>query len=522
MMRIFLYIITALLLWAESALAGVCPATIAQGTTTLCDSITQYGITWTLSANETVGQFINGDYFVVNDGNSVISSVSPAPTGSGSEYRNGSMVNPSANSKQGHDGRAGNYVADTSVSFPHTLSAGESIVSTKSQTTDTNHLSIIGDSVQLVHGVLSDAAVLTCLVSQPPANSFRPGLAGTIKKLYNLSDVKTSLLPAVTPPTSPPQFPGLGATWGLAYAAIYQRPWLHYGADWQGRALHPTNNMPNYYRESFGVDAEAMALLICNITDRDKLLVNFLQRAIDMYSVAQSSTTGGDRMMSKAVVTFAGTLFGDADMWDSGYTGYREMNQPYYGTGWHGQTVLWRDKRGLEYEQAALADWKTVVVTAGCGCKAEAYRRDSHSWNWVGSALAIRGIGSVANFGNTAYFDYLDRWMTETDVEATILAECSLSQTSGGINTNCSSYTNYPDSGDTRSPFVTELWASYRSSFEGASCDSAHLGLCTTSPTCVSAGGNFCSGFCQVESCPVLPDSSSLLNFLSNGKLTKK
>ena len=437
--------------------SAACPETIAQGETTSCDSITQYGITWTFVSNETVGQFVNGDYFVINDG-TVVVSVSPDGCTEASTCKHGSMVNPTASSKQGHDYRAGNFDFTTAVQFPYTMVSNDSLMSTVSWETTGYHYSLTGDYVQESHGYLKSAAVLTCLATQPASGSFRPGYAGATKQIYNISDLQTSRLQNF--PQSGALTESYLATPGLTYTDIYKRPWIHYGADWLGRAIHPTDNMPNYYRESFGLDSEAAMLLHTNISEKTELLYNFIQRGIDMASVEKTKTTYGDRMISKAVLVFTGVMLGDSTI--SSLSSGREISQVYYGTGWAGQTVLWRDKVDLEYESTTLGQWKDVVVAAGCGCKAEAYRRDSHSWNWVGSALAIRLMNGISAFNKPEYFDYVDRWMTEADQEAAIVAECSQDQTKSGTQPQCWSYSDYPASGASSSAFVTGAWTEYR------------------------------------------------------------
>lgn len=456
-MKIYILFIFILLL-GEDCFSAPCPTTITQGETVSCDLITQHGITWTFSANETVGQFITGDYFVVNDG-SVVVSASPNSCDAVT-CRHGSMVNPIASGTQGHDSRLYSFSLAETVAFPYIMQSNDSLMSTVSWEDSNYHTSITGDKVQSTHGFLRSAAVLTCVGTAPPANSFRPGFSGTEKTLYNISDVRTGLL------NSFPILADLERSTAEnaipTYADIYKRPWLHYGPDWQGRALHPTDNMPNYYRESFGFDSEAIMLTHSSDPSKNQLLYNFLQRGIDMASTVKTKTGMADRMISKSVLVFTGIMLGDDTI--SSLTNGREISQVYYGTGWAGQTTLWRDKIGLEYEHVPPSQWKDTVVSAGCGCKAEAYRRDSHSWNWVGSALGIRLMGNSAMlaYNKPEFFDYIDRWMTEENREPEILSECSLSQTKDGAQPQCTSYSDYPDSGLTSSPFILNMWSTYR------------------------------------------------------------
>src|SRR4030043_2201287 len=64
--------------------------------------ISQFGITWTFNKDYSVGQFANGDYWVV--GPVTITSINPPSTNSGGLVKNGSQVNPNpALTKQGYD-----------------------------------------------------------------------------------------------------------------------------------------------------------------------------------------------------------------------------------------------------------------------------------------------------------------------------------------------------------------------------------------------------------------------------------
>ena len=64
-------------------------------------SVSKDGITWTFSQPVPVGQFVNGDYYVV--GPVTITAIDPAPTKS-APYENGSVMNlPTANNKSGFD-----------------------------------------------------------------------------------------------------------------------------------------------------------------------------------------------------------------------------------------------------------------------------------------------------------------------------------------------------------------------------------------------------------------------------------
>jgi hypothetical protein len=144
---------------------------------------TAFDITYRFDTAYACGQYATGEYFVVVDGNghAVVTSISP-PMGAGT---NGAAVNPSGQDRQPWDSRAGDYAAPT-ISFPHTGSAGESIVKYASKPTCNGASKSCGQS----------AAVLTLVSAAPasPANTFRPPFVGTYKPTFTVDQLQTQLL----------------------------------------------------------------------------------------------------------------------------------------------------------------------------------------------------------------------------------------------------------------------------------------------------------------------------------------
>ncbi|MGL1957997.1 MAG: hypothetical protein OCD00_11850, partial [Colwellia sp.] len=95
------------------------------------NSISQYGITWTFDKEYEIGQFINGDWYVV--GSAIIQSVSPTPTAT----RNGSVINPVAGT-QGYDSRGSGFEEAVMAQFPLSFDPNQSLVSTMSNPEDAN------------------------------------------------------------------------------------------------------------------------------------------------------------------------------------------------------------------------------------------------------------------------------------------------------------------------------------------------------------------------------------------------
>ena len=242
-------------------------------------SVSQYGITWTFDKDYQVGQFVTGDYYVVDTGQGVVvNSVTPALSGG----KNGSMINPSSN-VHAYDSDAslgyGYYNSALAVNFPVTLQGQQSLISTETittQNTDWNEHQFVSSNRHI-----NTAAVLTCLTSAPPAGTFRPPYVGTQKPLYNISQINTSMLPRLSASGMPaPEDYSLSGVAMLERGL--QRPWILHGKDWLGRQIHPVQNMHNYHEDISAFWGKASTFLM---TDQytSIFLYRYIQTAIDAY-----------------------------------------------------------------------------------------------------------------------------------------------------------------------------------------------------------------------------------------------
>ncbi|MGH9857084.1 MAG: hypothetical protein ACRD4B_04480, partial [Acidobacteriota bacterium] len=97
-------------------------------------SVTQYGITWTFSQPKQVGQFANGDWWVV--GPVTINSITPAYNST--TQKHGWQVNPSNFDNHGYDGSADGFQASLVPALPYNAAAGQSIIKAVSILPDGN------------------------------------------------------------------------------------------------------------------------------------------------------------------------------------------------------------------------------------------------------------------------------------------------------------------------------------------------------------------------------------------------
>lgn len=551
----------------------------------MASSVSQYGITWTFDHAYQVGQFVTGDWWVCPDASGAtvtISSVSPAPSGSGpqsvyfsnalwtestkaisgtgkfadythtpgntceilagqgatpgtymiaskisdNEIRlttsigagadgisnmsgnalnashaiNGSCVNPIANTdKQPYDGRdysssGSNYDGSTRASFPLSMVAGSSLVSTVSRPDgDGNRTNLIGESYSLAKTKLLDAAVLTCLGSAPASMAFRPPFCGANKPLYYVSQLRTNLLPTLTPPTYANihafGFFSAGVyqtsdSPGKAYTRFFTRPWLSHVMGDTGENIRPLNNCPGYYRPCHVIESEAALLLCCDPGastyfgepggGKMDLLYAFVQHGIDDYYCIQTNPNPvirGDRCLSKWPCVFAGLMLNDSHM-QSGlnYEWFKTDRCTYSGSGWSnptykpvGATALWRidNTPGDTHEtiDPFTTGWCGLDGGGGRFWRDESYRRSTHSWTWIGAALAARLMHAVDVWDHQPFFDYCDRWMNESEAEYwTALETIAAGNPCGDGNYNG----NYRQGTLPGMQFVHDMWMQYR------------------------------------------------------------
>ncbi len=412
------------------------------------------GITWSFGSDYQVGQYVTGDWWVLDSGSGVkVNSVSPSPSGSGSSKQNGSVINPSGNS-QGYDGRVYNFSSSLSISYPVTLHTGDSLVSTKSNTSSQNEPDITGYSVAPDNAYLQSAAVLTVVSSVPAQGSFRPTYIGTNKVTYNTSMLQRQLLLKL-PLNSKPSLSYLNNV-----TNYFANPWLDHLQGWTARAMHPLSNMPNYGREVGISVSQAACLLSLDYTDSqlEPLLDNFVQLGIDLYATSQTGRSwpadGGHENGRKWAILFAGIML-DNNAMKSVKSEFGEDDQTYYG-------VTPSKNSGQAYVAYWGRDCVSSYQDSGCSgsgtkdCRAQTHDKDGcqdyrnccTSYTWVGYALVAQLMNQKSIWNHDAFFDYVDRWM-------------------GYGNDPQVGPGTYINAGSTGESFIADMWNQYRSQAGG-------------------------------------------------------
>lgn len=359
-----------------------------EGDVTMHSAVSRHGITWTFNHNYPVGEFANGDLFVV--GPVTVTSISPAA----SNGRNGSMVNPTGADVQAYDSRAYQYNAAYGVTPPFTLGTNQSLVSTASAADGYTHI--------------DTAAVLTCLAAAPPNGSFRPPYCGDSKPLYNVSQLRMNLLPSLSPVAGTPS--------ASSVAAKIERVWLDHQPYWHGKYIHPQQNMPSYGREISTEINDAALMTLLNVPGKDIVVLRLVQLGIDLNGIAEAGgewmSDGGHASGRKWPILFAGFMLNQNALLNIGQRGttFGEDCQTFYVT----QADV---NRGVGYTQShiGLAEWgirHCYTPDQDNPAWDAPYRQCCTANAWVGAILSAHLLDLVDEWNHPALFEYQDRYMS--------------------------------------------------------------------------------------------------------------
>jgi hypothetical protein len=459
-------VVAALVLALVGVLAG-CNAPAAVHVQR-ADHVSQYGITWKFDRDYPVGQFVNGDWWVI--GPVTVVSVTPGPSPAppnevndldvnewgdtglrdNTERRNGSMVVMSLGPAQGYDSRGSTYDPGASITFPYELPADRSLISSVSEVTLPNTVlqsDIMWKSEKTSPNVLKTAAVLTSLAEAPPPDAFRPTYVGANKKIFRASSLRWDRL--LNLPVDATKYPVPSFE---QYERYLQRPWLdHMNGAWEGNWLVPIENQPPYGREVARIVGTASLMLNMDATEDQKrrLLYELVQYGIDLHGMVELGATynegGGITSGRKWPILFAGLMLDDPSFTpDPRNTVFHEDAQTYYGQGWYGQKALWQMifHHGIRqpYQERPPNTWDEWDQAS------EDYRLCCTVRAWAGEALAALLMGAKSDWNHNAFFDNVDDWMRKTDLYAA----------------NRQGHPRPPDETTTFDPFVDAFWTLHR------------------------------------------------------------
>ncbi len=472
--------------------------------------IEQFGITWTFDKDCTIGQFANGDYWII--GPVTIIGIRPASVVKDGRTMNGSMVNPSPRlvRKQGYDSemygryaQPGDYEASLNVARPNGRNLSKEnplVVNPDSSLVSTISALEAGGGAQL-----KVAAVLTVLDSPVPEGSFRPPYCGSDKAIrFNKEQLDYSLLASLKP------VPGVPSL--TTVERYFERVWLDHIPGWLGRSHHPRENMKAYDRDICTQTGIGALMLHLNFKNRRKetLLVRFVQLGIDNYGVIQDG--GRENWLQdsgrKFPILFAGIMLDDPNMENIGEKSGDYAHTAPYGPGNPPPDLVrfeedemtfyvtqvdvdithssqWRpdsrDAMRLPYEKEDidLPEWGKVRL----------YDRTAINKYWkttyrqvIGQAyggliLVLHIMGAKDLWNHDTFFDYKDRYMKiEPDLREL-------------------------------SPFVERMWDSYRLDFGPAWTMSPVLSITSSGGTVARVPDRAAYAFGERVKLRAVPDS---------------
>ena len=358
--------------------------------------------------------------------------------------RNGSMVIEQFGTKQGFDSRSNSYDPSSSITFPYKLDINRTLVSTISLPAPLAECfchKIMWGTEKKQRTLLRTAAVLTCVGSEPPPDAFRPPYAGTDKPIYQAKNLKWDLLSNLKledmdkyfqRPWLNPADPKCEVAAWEDFEGYFQRPWLsHYSTKDFGPVLaymQPSENQPASATACFGrEDARlvsiASLMLHLDVTKerKTKLLIGMVQRGIDLSGLFKVGIEGSASRFTwiqsgcKWPILFASLMLDEPALRQVPEgTPFHEDITTYFGTGWFGQTALWR----IVWHDHLIAscEERSPEQRIPDDGISENYRSYGSSGKaWLGMALSARLMKAVKIWGHDAFFEYCDRWMEEDE-----------------------------------------------------------------------------------------------------------
>ena len=394
------------LLMAVLAMFFASTAAVAQ---TMASSVSQHGITWYFDQEHEVGQYANGDWWML--GPVSIVNITPESREVDGRVINGSMVNPTDDhsaSRQGYD----SYPSD--MSYRSELNVAPSYTGQMLPLSQGSLVSSIHRPSPRTGGrpILNDLAILTVVEEVPPTGAFRPHPYGTDKTSYwTESQLDYGILRNLPHVSDVPNL--------RSRSEEALRFWNEHNTNWQQRAVQASNNQPVYGRGIANRNGEMLLLLHLGFTDEEKrdLFVGLVQQGLDTYGRQTEGgrwvSNGGHNAGRKMPMLLAGLALDDEDIIARANRSedsdrFQEDGQTFVV----GQADV---DRGVGY----TSEW---IGTPEWGIRhASDPSRDDPSWGaryrWIGStmvghALAARLTpGAMEAWNWPPFFSYVDRYV---------------------------------------------------------------------------------------------------------------
>lgn len=416
----------------------------------LSDSVNTGNITFYFDQNYTVGQYVNGDWWVHNNaGNVIINRISPDSFNDAGRVRNGAQINPINSALQGFDG-LGETGVDVDMPYLEQLNVDPTITGEPLVLPPGNSVvKAISRQLNEMRPLLDEAAILTIVSETPAQGSFRPPYVGSDKSLaINSCAMDLSILG---------NYPRLASTPDISnYLPLISGTWLDHNTEWTQRDIHPQSSMPTYGREIAKLTAEIALQLQLDYQDQEKqqLLLPYIQYAIDLYGILQIApinnktgyywyNNGGHNQGRKIPLFVAALVLNHSSMLAmvNAQNGDNLLFQEDQQTFYVNQSDIDLTSNGYAQADLGLAEWAIRAWDERDSLDADwaARYRGVNGASTVASALSVRMMNAEEQWNWPAFFDYNDRYFSN-----------SPDQLSGSLT------------GNDISQVVADLWLEYR------------------------------------------------------------
>jgi len=368
----------------------------------IASSITRSAISWEFATPVTSGTLANGDPWVL--AGTTIASKLPAWDGG----RGGCQRNPPycsnggpGTGRHGFDSTISKFDAARRSTYPITLSAGDTLVSTWSwRAGEPGAPSVVSGAPR---PTMRNAAVLTAIDAPPdPAfHTFRPAYSGSDRSFRRISrgelEAKLAAFPNWPPPAGTPSVSSV-----IARLDGVQLDFLN---TWKGRYAHPSANMEDYARDVTADHGDGILMLLLSIPLADKVEIakKLIQIGIDQHGILSQgpdwSYAGGGHVSGRRFPTIlAGHLLGDAAMRDFFIT-HTDIRLTGESVQVHrdAQGVYWRDEIDKNRANPGSIGYRTQTSNV-----------------WIAGVLASRALGLVDSYNLPDAFIYQDAYMEES------------------------------------------------------------------------------------------------------------
>ncbi|MEX0887440.1 MAG: hypothetical protein WD009_13475 [Phycisphaeraceae bacterium] len=465
---------TIITLTAALACSCVAPAVESANAenprTETASSVSQWGITWHFEEPASVGQFANGDHWVV--GPVTITRITPDFDGE----ENGWEVNPTFPGPQGFSARMSHFDARLVPDLPYSAQPGESIVKVI-------HGKDAADNT--LNTALETAAVLTVVDAPPPdngRNTFRPPYVAGDKPLYTVDQLRTDLLPAW--PHVSRAHDAITLDW---VERQFQRVQLDHKGGSLGREIHPFRNIPDYGADVGRRNGDGVLRLMLDDPLDNKMpgLIAYVQYGIDLYHMYLDGhrwpAGGGQRPGQKIVLAFASVMLDDQQMQHevTSMTEQQFLNEDFYvyfsphANDGQGQVLF--GTAGTEQRYWETLDQVGVHHSLrdpygyiDGGVPPDGYQVCCLSQPWKGQVLAVHLMPELRPvWNNELMIQYVERWVTvgvwtQPDPIARQVPDTFHGRGVPGDGRFPDAHATMSDAGHYGSPFQNQLWDAHR------------------------------------------------------------